>query len=191
MNDTTSQERGALQMPRLFRRSTGAHAILVGVLGADLAETILLVLIGGLAGPPLAWATRTAFFWLHTSLLADIALVLVLALFAYSAMAKLLAHKNNEDSWGCLVTGALPIISLFDSLADQAGLDRDPRLCDPGTSKRTIPLAADICRAWCVDRVRALRDLASVGLERLSAGKNDQATHVQPGTSGWRRLGRD
>jgi hypothetical protein len=100
-------------MPRLLTRSTGAHAILVGVLGADLAETILLVLIGGLAGPPLAWVIRTAFFWLHTSLIADIALVLVLALFVAALISKLLDKATNATTWGCAATYSIPILSIF------------------------------------------------------------------------------
>lgn len=107
------QEPGALQMPRLFRRSTGAHAILVGVVGADLAETILLILIGGLAGPLLAWLARTAFFWLHTSLLGDIALLLILTLFAAALLSKLLEKATHTATWGCAATYSIPILSLF------------------------------------------------------------------------------
>lgn len=112
MNDT-AQEQGALHTPRLFRRSIGAHAILVSVLGADLVETILLILVGGLAGPPLRWAARSAFLWLHTSLLADIALVLVLALFATALATKLLEKATNAATWGCAATYSIPIVTLF------------------------------------------------------------------------------
>jgi hypothetical protein len=110
MND---QERGALHLPRLFRRSTGAHAILAAVLGADLAETILLVLFGGLAGPPFLWLARTAFLWLHTSLIADIALLLVLGLFTAALTSKIVEKTTNAATWGCAVMYSVPIVILF------------------------------------------------------------------------------
>lgn len=111
--NTIQQEPGAHQTPHLFRRPTGAHAILVKVLGADLAEMLLLLLLGGFAGPPLTWLARALFFWLHTSLIGDIALVMVLALCAYGLLTKLLGRAKNADSWGCLAMSIPAIAAVF------------------------------------------------------------------------------
>src|SRR4051812_25989984 len=111
--NTPYQEPSALQTPRLFRRSTGAHAILAAVLGADLVETVVLVLIGGLAGPVLAWLLHAILGWMHGSLLGAIGLILLLALCVYALITRLTTKASFTDTWGCAATGAIPIVSLF------------------------------------------------------------------------------
>src|SRR5258708_1021650 len=91
-------EPGALQTPRTFRRATGAHAILILLLGADMVETLLLVLIGALAGPPVYWLVRATTSWMHTSLIGDIVLVVALALLAYAIIDKFVNDCIRKES---------------------------------------------------------------------------------------------
>ena len=72
-------EPGALAQPKMFRRATGAHAILSSLLIVDLVGILLTLLLGALLAPLLWWLAHAGLLLLHSSLLLDSGLLLILA----------------------------------------------------------------------------------------------------------------
>lgn len=94
------QIRGPLATPKAFRRPTGAHAILVAVLLADLVDFLIWLLIGAIAWPLCWWFARLVVSMLHASLIFDVILVLILLCFGIGLLRRHLLNKNAEDAWG-------------------------------------------------------------------------------------------
>ncbi len=90
--------RGPLATPRAFRRPTGAHAILVAVLVADLAGFLTWLVMGAFAWPLFWWVARLCASRLHASLLLDVGIVLILACILIGAIRHVLT-KHAEEAW--------------------------------------------------------------------------------------------
>ncbi len=92
---------GPLTTPQAFRRSTGAHALLVSLVLADLVGLLLALLIGALLGPLAWWCLQELALVLHTSLPLDAGIVLLLCCIATATIRQRVLQKNAEDVWGC------------------------------------------------------------------------------------------
>ena len=117
MQQQTHKIHRPLATPKAFRRPTGAHAIIVSLLLADLFGVLLWLLIGAFAWPLLWWFVRLCASLLHASLLLDVGLVLILLCLGIGLMRRHLLKKNANDAWewpGTLMFGfGAALILLF------------------------------------------------------------------------------
>src|SRR5260370_32697660 len=74
-------EHGPLNTPRMFRRATGAHAIMLSLVSADIAGFLLTLLLGAILFPIGWWLLRAGLLLLHNSLLLATAVGLILLAF--------------------------------------------------------------------------------------------------------------
>ncbi len=100
MYQQTQQIRGPFATPKAFRRPTGAHAIIVSLLLADLAGTTVWLLIGAFIWPPLWWLVRLCVSLFHASLIFDVGIVLIAASLATGIIRRRVLKKNGDDAWG-------------------------------------------------------------------------------------------
>jgi hypothetical protein len=115
----TARTRGPLTTPQAFRRPTGAHAILVALLLADLCGVLLWLGVGAFLTPLLWWLLQYLAPLLHLSLLLDVGSVLILACVAFGLLRQRVQYKRTDEAWGwvsVLIIGivtALLLVSLF------------------------------------------------------------------------------
>ena len=110
------QTHGPLATPKAFRRSTGAHAIMVSLLLADLFGMLLTMLIGAVIGPWLWALVYLGAPLLHASLLLDIGIVLIAACLAIGILRQRVQKKSAGDAWGCtgsLIVGLVAVLLLL------------------------------------------------------------------------------
>src|SRR5205085_1138940 len=93
-----------LNTPKAFRRSTGAHDILVELVLADLVGLVVALvlgaLLGALLGPLVEWSFQFLRLVLHASLPIDIAALVIACLFANAVLREWVLHEDGV-SWGC------------------------------------------------------------------------------------------
>jgi hypothetical protein len=98
---------GPLTTPQALRRPTGAHAILVSLVLADLLSMLLALLLGALFGtllePPARWVIQAGRFVLHGSLPLDIAALLTLCCLANAILRVWVLDKTAKIAWGCTI----------------------------------------------------------------------------------------
>lgn len=111
---------GPLTTPQAFRRSTGAHEILVELAFSDLIGLLVALVLGALLGAllvPLAgWGFQFCRVVLHASLPIDIAALVIALFLAHAMLREWVLHKEENASWGyaialfLLVVVASPIL---------------------------------------------------------------------------------
>ena len=96
-----------LSTPRALRRSTGAHAVLVLLVLADLVGALLALVLGALFGallePPARWLVQASRVVLHASLPLDIAALVILCYLANAILRQYVQNKDAEFAWGCTI----------------------------------------------------------------------------------------
>lgn len=100
---------GPLSTPRAFRRSIGAHGILLSLLLADLGGVLFWPCVGGLVVVFLSWLVQVLVPVLHARLLLGVNLVLVLACVAFGLFWQFIGHKRAKEAW----RGPGPLIILL------------------------------------------------------------------------------
>src|SRR5215470_18780231 len=152
------QTRGPLSTPKAFRRPTGAHAIIVSILFADLAGTLIWLLLSTFAWLPLWWLARRSVTFLHASLFLDVALVLIAASVATGIIRRHMLKKNAGAAWGplFLFIVVLMTVALESFLIDRAVMSI-PASALPAFSPAPFPwpippslLGAEIAAGLCL-----------------------------------------
>ena len=87
-------------IPKAFQRVTGAHGVIVQLVGADLVGVACWALAGAIVGPPLWYVVRAMVLLLHDSLLADLWFLLVLVCIAAGRYRRRSLHKSSDEAWG-------------------------------------------------------------------------------------------
>jgi hypothetical protein len=72
------KERGALQAPKDFKRTTGAHEILASLAVAEVLNMLAMLFLGAWVSPIAWWCLKYIGRWFHGSLLFDLGLLLFL-----------------------------------------------------------------------------------------------------------------
>jgi hypothetical protein len=115
----TARTRGPLTTPQAFRRPTGAHALLVWLLLADLCGVLLWLGVGAFLTPLFWWLLQDLAPLLHSSLLLDVGSVLILACVAFGLLWQRVQYQRTDEAWGwvsVLIIGivtVLLLVSLF------------------------------------------------------------------------------
>lgn len=104
---------GPLTTPKAFRRPTGAHAILISLLLADLVGMLFWLFVGAIIGPLGWWLAQVFVFLLHASLLLDVWIVLLVACCAVGVLRRYLLNKQRDDAWGCAGSLIILLITAF------------------------------------------------------------------------------
>jgi hypothetical protein len=102
-----------LTTSKAFHRPTGAHAIIVSLVLADLAGMLFWLAVGVLIEPLVWWLMQEFVFLLHASLLLDVWIVLTLACCASGILRQDILNKKEEEVWGCAGSLIILLITTF------------------------------------------------------------------------------
>jgi hypothetical protein len=99
---------GPLNTPRMFRRATGAHAIMLSLLLVDIANGVLCVLLGTILLPLSAFILQKGYAFLHVSLALDIGILISLAALGIG----ILADKASQGAGVGCACGVVIVVGL-------------------------------------------------------------------------------